>query len=149
MLFLLSIACKLFSFVSPYLVYVPFEIAVLEQPCNYVLLKGGHGAGIKAEAVFKFTDKPLRQNHISDTQGGGNGFGKGVQVYYVILIGKRKQRVLRLCGNGKLGFKIILDNVSVARVRPADVFVPFACRCRNARGIASVRRGVNDVRGRL
>ena len=71
--FLLSLfwaALKLLAFISSDLVYVSFEIAVLDKPCNDELLKSRDGAGIKAEAAVELGDEPFRQDHITDTERG-------------------------------------------------------------------------------
>ena len=91
---------------------MPLEIAVLQQPRDDILLEGGHSAGVKAQALVKLPYQLLWQHHIAHTQRGGNGFGKGVEIDYVVLPGKRKKRFLGLCGNRKLGFKVVLYDIS-------------------------------------
>ena len=54
------------------------KIAVVNELGKHELLKGGNSAGIKAKLFFKFFYKCLRQHHVSHTQCGRNGFGKGV-----------------------------------------------------------------------
>ena len=78
---------------------MPFKIAVLNKSCDNVLLEGGNGAGVKSEALVKSLDKLFGQNHISYAQGRGNGLGEGIKIDHVVLVRKRKQGILGLCGN--------------------------------------------------
>ena len=104
---------KLFSFVSSDLVDMSFKISVLKESCNDVLLKGGYGARVKAKTLVKVFYELFGQYHVADTQGGGDGFGKGIEVDDITLVRKRKQGILGLGGNRELGFKVVLYNISV------------------------------------
>ena len=65
---------------SAHAIDMPFEVAVLDKLCQNKLFEKRHGAGIKSELFFKGFKKSLREYQISDTQGGGNGVGKGVEI---------------------------------------------------------------------
>ena len=103
-------------FLSSDLVDVSLKVSVLEELCNDVLLKGGNGAGIKAKARVKLSHKLPRQDHVADTKGRGDGFGKGVQIDHVVPIRKSEQRILGLRGDRKFRFKIVLDDIPVVCV---------------------------------
>lgn len=124
---------------------MPFKIAVVNKLCKNVLHKCGHCAGVEAQLLFIYIYKVHWQHHIPDTQRRRNRFGKCVQIYDVVVLGECEQGFRRLCGNGKLGFKIVLDNVALAFACPADVFVALGCRRRNSAGVASVWRCVQNI----
>ena len=109
-------ARELLALIAAHLVDVPLKIAVREQPCHDVLLEGGHGAGVKTEPSVKFRDELLGQNHITESQRGGDSFGKGVEIDHFALRREREKCVLGLGGDRKFGFKIILNNVTPARI---------------------------------
>ena len=98
---------------SPDAVDMPFEITAVDQLRKNKLLKGRNGTGIEAELFLKFTYKVLWQDHISHTEGGRDGFGKGVHVDHVVIVGEREQSILGFGGDRKLRLKIILNDVSV------------------------------------
>ena len=106
---------ELFSLIAAHLVDMPLEIAVREQSCHNVLFEGGNGAGVKSEPLVKISDELLRQYHISDSQRGGDRFGKRVEIDHVAPRREREKGVLGLGGDRKFGFKIVLDDVSLAR----------------------------------
>ena len=73
------------SQISPYAIDMSFKIAVVDQLGENVLHKGWNRAGVKAKFIFVFGYQMLGKNHISDTQRGRDRFGKGVEIYYVII----------------------------------------------------------------
>ena len=97
-------------------VYVSFKITAVDELCNDKLLKGGNSARIKSKLFLKDLYKFFWKNHITHTQGGRNGFGEGIEIDHVVLLGKRKEGFLRLCRYRKLGFEVILYNISIASV---------------------------------
>lgn len=64
---------------------MPFKISVVDQLGKNVLHKGWNCAGVKAKFIFVLSYQMLWQHHIPDTQRGRDRFGKGVEVYYVII----------------------------------------------------------------
>ena len=62
-----------FPFSSSDTVNVTGKVSVINKLRQYVLHKGRHGAGIKAELLYINSRKMLGKNHISDTQGWRNG----------------------------------------------------------------------------
>ena len=65
---------KLLALFAADFVYVALEVAVFQELCDHVLLKGWDGAGVEAEACVEIDDKFFRQDHIAYTQRGGDGF---------------------------------------------------------------------------
>ena len=65
---------------------MPFKISIIDQFSENVLHKGRNGAGVKAELFFIRFYKVLRKDHIPDTKRGRDRFGKGIQIYDVIVI---------------------------------------------------------------
>ena len=124
---------------------MPFKISCQNQLCQNKLFKCRNSTGVESQILRKPLYKALGQHHIACTQGGRNGFGKGVQIDHVIIFGKGKQRFLRLCGNRKFGFKVIFDKEAGAILCPADVFMPFGCRCGDAGREAPVWGDVQNV----
>ena len=68
------------------------KVAVFDQLGENVLHKGGNGAGIKPKLLLVSGNEMLGEHHISDAQGGGNGFGERVQIDHVIVL-ERENRV--------------------------------------------------------
>ena len=75
----------LLSHTSSYPINMAFKISIIDQFGENVLHKGRNGAGVKAELFFIRFDKMFGKNHVSDTQRGGDRFGKGIQIYDVIV----------------------------------------------------------------
>ena len=63
-----------------------FKVTAVNKFSENVLNKGRNGAGVKAELFFIRFDKMLGKYHISDTKRGRDRFGKGIQIYDVIVI---------------------------------------------------------------
>ena len=124
---------------------MPFKISVVDQFCQNILHKGRYGAGVKPQISVKGFDQMFRQDHVSNPQGRGDGLGKGVHVNDVVMIGKGKECFCWFCGNGELGFKIVLDDITAALFRPAEILIPLGCGGGNAAGIAAVRRCVQNI----
>ena len=80
--FLLAILSQ----ISSYPIDVSFKVAVVDELGENVLHKGRNGAGVKAELFFIRFDKMFGKHHVSDTKRGGDRFGKGIQIYDVIVI---------------------------------------------------------------
>ena len=71
---------------SSYPINMPFKISIIDQFSENVLHKGRNGAGVKAELFFIRFDKMFGKHHVSDTKRGRDRFGKGIQIYDVIVI---------------------------------------------------------------
>ena len=65
---------------------MPLKVAVIKQFRKNILHKGRNGAGVKAELFFIRFDKMFGKHHVSDTKRGRDRFGKGIQIYDVIVI---------------------------------------------------------------
>ena len=65
---------------------MPFKISIIDQFGENVLHKGRNGAGVKAELFFIRFDKMFGKHHVSDTKRGRDRFGKGIQIYDVIVV---------------------------------------------------------------
>ena len=76
----------LFAQTSSYSIDMPFKVAVVDQLSEDVLHKGRNGAGVKAELFFIRFDKMFGKHHVSDSKRGRDRFGKGIQIYDVIVI---------------------------------------------------------------
>ena len=63
-----------------------FKVAVVDELSENVLHKGRNGAGVKAELFFIRFDKMFGKHHVSDTKRGRDRFGKGIQIYNVIVV---------------------------------------------------------------
>ena len=72
---------------------MPFKISIIDQFGENVLHKGRNGAGVKAELFFIRFDKMFGKHHVSDTKRGRDRFGKGIQIYDVIVFREGKQRI--------------------------------------------------------
>ena len=64
----------LFSFAASDTVDMSFKISVVEQLGKHVLHKCRNGTRIKAELFLIYLHKMPWENHITDTQGGRDGF---------------------------------------------------------------------------
>ena len=115
----------LFAQTSSYSIDMPFKVAVVDQLSEDVLHKGRNGAGVKAELFFIRFYKVLGKHHVSDTKRWRDRFGKGIQIYDVIVFREGEQRVRWLGGNRELRFKVIFNDISVLLICPANVFVKF------------------------
>ena len=73
-----------------------FKIAANNQLGEHILQKGGNGTGIESEFFFVWRNKGTWQYHVTDSQRGRNGFGKGVQVNDVVVGREGIQRFGRL-----------------------------------------------------
>ena len=104
---------------------VALEIAAFDEGGQHVLLKGGHGAGIKAHLFREQRDHGPGQGHIAHAEGGGNGAGKGVQVNHVLPLGSGKDGFLGFAQQGEFRFKIVLHDEPAGRVRPPQIFPPL------------------------
>ena len=62
-----------------------FKVTVVNKFSENVLHKGRNGAGVKAELFFIRFDKMFGKHHVSDTKRGRDRFGKGIQIYDVIV----------------------------------------------------------------
>ena len=96
------------SQLSSYTIDMTFKVTVFNKFRENVLHKGRNGAGVKAELFFIRFDKMFGKHHVSDTKRGRDRFGKGIQIYDIIVIGESKQRIRGLCGNRKLRFKVMI-----------------------------------------
>ena len=65
---------------------MPFKVAVVNKLSENVLHKRRHGARVKSELFFIRFDKMFGKHHVSDTKRGRDRFGKGIQIYEVIVI---------------------------------------------------------------
>ena len=63
-----------------------FEVSVLDKPCDDILFKSWNGTRIESKAFIKDGYKFFGKNHISDSQRGGDCFGEGIQIDYVIIL---------------------------------------------------------------
>ena len=54
---------------------VLFKIPLVQKPRQSVLLEGGDGGGVKAEAALVCLQKRGGKHHVSDAEGGRHGFG--------------------------------------------------------------------------
>ena len=52
---------------------MPLEVARGEQLGKHVLLKGGDGAGVEAQLLFKVGQKLFGKDHVAHAYGGGYG----------------------------------------------------------------------------
>ena len=100
-----------------------FKISIIGQFGENVLHKGRNGAGVKAELFSIRFDKMFGKHHVSDKKRGRDRFGKGIQIYDVIVFREGKQCVRRLGRNRELRFKVILNDISVFLICPSNVFV--------------------------
>ena len=73
-----------------------FKVTVVNKLSENVLHKGRNGAGVKSEPFFIRFDKMSGKHHVSDTKRGRDRFGKGIQIYDIIVFREGKQRVRRL-----------------------------------------------------
>ena len=71
---------------SSYTIDMTFKVTVVNKFSENVLHKGRNGAGVKAELFFIRFDKMFGKHHVSDTKRGRDRFGKGIQIYDVIVI---------------------------------------------------------------
>ena len=51
-----------------------------QKPRQGVLLEGGHGAAIEAQALPEYPHQGGGQDHVADADGGGKGLGEGVHI---------------------------------------------------------------------
>ena len=65
---------------------MPFKVTIIDQLGKNVLHKGWNRARIEAELFFIRFDKMFGKHHVSDTKRGRDRFGKGIQIYDVIVI---------------------------------------------------------------
>ena len=63
-----------------------FKVAIVDELSENILYKGRNGAGVKSELFFIRFDKMFGKHHVSDTKRGRDRFGKGIQIYDVIVI---------------------------------------------------------------
>ena len=97
-----------------------FKMAPTQKTGQRILLKGRHGAAVKTQFFLKISHQSIRQHHIADTDGGGQGLGEGVHVYHPAVA------VQGLHGGNGVGVEsefrvvIILDNVSIFVICPPE-----------------------------
>ena len=81
---------------------VALEIAAVEQLSQHKLLEGGDGTGVKAQLFIESLHHGWRENHVADSDGGGNGFGEGIHIDNIHALCHGKKGAFRLAGHGEL-----------------------------------------------
>ena len=111
-----------------------------------MLCEDGHCAGIERNLLLQGSAELRGQNHIAHADGRRDRAREGVHVDDAFFRFKREKRILGFCGHGELGVKIVLNNKSVLRRRPANVAGPPRRRRGDPARIAVEWRDVKDRR---
>ena len=133
------------SFFSAYTIDVALKFTAAYEFRQYILIKGGYGAGIKSEPFFKAGNQAFGEYQVTDTGSGGYCFGKRIQIEHTAAGGKGKNRLFRFFRRGEFRFKVILDDVAIPGLGPADILTALGSTGTDAGRKAAVRGDMEDV----
>ena len=122
------------------------EAAVADELGQDVLLKDRYGAGVEGDPLPQRLGTLRRQHQVADTEGGRNGFGKGIEIDHAFLRLQREQGVLGFGRGGELRIEVILDDEAAAVPGPADVLVALGGAGGDAAGEAVEGCHMKDLR---
>ena len=87
---------------------MPFKVSAADQLRQYILLKSGDSAAVKADTEFKDREQGSGEYHVSHTEGRRNGTGKGIQVDDILAGSSGEKRFFRLTEEREFRFIVIL-----------------------------------------
>ena len=91
-------------------IYVFFKVPAAQKTLQSILLEARNGAAVEPKPGLKLRHQRLRQNHITDADGGSQGLGEGVHVDHPVTAVHREQSGHRVSIKAEFRIIIVLND---------------------------------------
>ena len=134
------------AFIAPaQSVDVLFKVAPAQKPCQGVLLEAGDRGAVEPQLLLEFLHQRPGQHHVADSDGGRQALGEGVHVDDPAAVIQGLEGRHRVGVEAELTVVIVLDDVAVSFLRPAQQFQPPPHRRHQSQGEVVVGGTVEDL----